>query len=166
MVSMIETSNSTHNDPAMDPVVPKPEPLAEGSISSAVSTPDPEGELLPQDVTQTQKRKGGRKPVRKKSFSLCLPFYMLVSIRGPAIFISAVINRCDYIVSSLIGCVPPYHHPFIVHPDWPFTCSLSHHPGLHLAPLSFLSCLLPHNLSSSFLFIFYYFLFYFFFLLL
>ncbi|PLB36123.1 putative bZIP transcription factor [Aspergillus candidus] len=63
MVSMIETSNSTHNDPAMDPVVPKPEPLAEGSISSAVSTPDPEGELMPQDVTQTQKRKGGRKPI-------------------------------------------------------------------------------------------------------
>lgn len=70
MVSMIETSNSTHNDTAIDPVVPKPEPLAEGSISSAVSTPDPEGELLPQDVTQTQKRKGGRKPVRKISFSL------------------------------------------------------------------------------------------------
>lgn len=68
MVSMVETSNSTQNDnPATEPVVPKTEPLPEGSISSAVSTPEAEGEILMQDVTQTQKRKGGRKPVRKNS---------------------------------------------------------------------------------------------------
>ncbi|BCR96134.1 bZIP transcription factor [Aspergillus luchuensis] len=64
MVSMVETSNSTQNDnPATEPVVPKTEPLPEGSISSAVSTPEAEGEILMQDVTQTQKRKGGRKPI-------------------------------------------------------------------------------------------------------
>ncbi|KAL5334037.1 hypothetical protein BJX70DRAFT_35954 [Aspergillus crustosus] len=63
MVSMVETSPSHHNDMAMDQVAPKPEPLNEGSISSAVSTPDPEGEILMQDVAQTQKRKGGRKPI-------------------------------------------------------------------------------------------------------
>ncbi|KAL3250356.1 hypothetical protein ABHI18_011254, partial [Aspergillus niger] len=61
---MVETSNSTQNDnPATEPVVPKTEPLPEGSISSAVSTPEAEGEILMQDVTQTQKRKGGRKPI-------------------------------------------------------------------------------------------------------
>lgn len=64
MVSMVETSISNHNDMAMDHVAPKSEPLNEGSISSAVSTPDPEGiEVLTQDVAQTQKRKGGRKPI-------------------------------------------------------------------------------------------------------
>ncbi|KKK26868.1 bZIP transcription factor (MeaB) [Aspergillus rambellii] len=63
MVSMVETSHPTQNDMAMDPVVPKTEPLLEGSISSAVSTPDPEGEVLTPDVAQTQKRKGGRKPI-------------------------------------------------------------------------------------------------------
>ncbi|KAG2412254.1 hypothetical protein HFD88_009811 [Aspergillus terreus] len=63
MVSMVETSNSAQHDTAMDPVVPKSEPTLEGSISSAVSTPDPEGESLTQDVAQTQKRKGGRKPI-------------------------------------------------------------------------------------------------------
>ena len=62
---MVETASSTQNEPAMDPVVPKTEPLPEGSISSAVSTPEAEGEILMQDVTQTQKRKGGRKPVRR-----------------------------------------------------------------------------------------------------
>ncbi|KAL2813503.1 hypothetical protein BDW59DRAFT_30900 [Aspergillus cavernicola] len=63
MVSMVETSHSNHNDMVMDRVAPKSEPLAEGSISSAVSTPDPEGDVLIQDVAQTQKRKGGRKPI-------------------------------------------------------------------------------------------------------
>lgn len=57
MVSMVD-----HNDLVMDPV-PKHEPAPDGSISSAVSTPDPEAEPLTQDA-QTQKRKGGRKPVR------------------------------------------------------------------------------------------------------
>ena len=72
MVSMVEASRSIkkhkNNDfSAMDPVVTKPE-LREGSVSSSVSTPDAEIEALTQDVTQTQKRKGGRKPVRKMSF--------------------------------------------------------------------------------------------------
>ncbi|KAH8426995.1 uncharacterized protein LDX57_004716 [Aspergillus melleus] len=91
MVSMVDTSHSNQND--ME-VVPKPEPPIEGSISSAVSTPEAEGEILTQDVAQTQKRKGGRKPVRKKKkneaasspfvksgaphFILdCRPFYLL-----------------------------------------------------------------------------------------
>ncbi|KAL4918535.1 hypothetical protein BDW62DRAFT_200663 [Aspergillus aurantiobrunneus] len=63
MVSMVEASLSNHNDMAMDQVAPKSEPLNEGSISSTVSTPDPDGEILTQDVAQTQKRKGGRKPI-------------------------------------------------------------------------------------------------------
>ncbi|GMG30046.1 unnamed protein product [Aspergillus oryzae var. brunneus] len=61
---MVDTSNPNPNDTAMDTVVPKTEPaVLEGSISSAVSTPEAEGEILTQDVAQTQKRKGGRKPV-------------------------------------------------------------------------------------------------------
>lgn len=63
MVSMVETAHPEHNDTVMDPVVPKSEPLPDGSISSNVSTPDAEAEPLTQDTTQTQKRKGGRKPV-------------------------------------------------------------------------------------------------------
>lgn len=71
MVSMVETaSHPDHNDTVMDPVVPKSEPLPDGSISSTVSTPDAEAEPLTQDTTQTQKRKGGRKPVR---YRLLLP---------------------------------------------------------------------------------------------
>ncbi|KAJ0424164.1 hypothetical protein BJY00DRAFT_14516 [Aspergillus carlsbadensis] len=65
MVSMVETSHSTHNDMALDQVA-KSEPLAEGSISSAVSTPDPEAEILMTQEAQSQniqKRKGGRKPI-------------------------------------------------------------------------------------------------------
>ncbi|KAJ5773981.1 hypothetical protein N7457_008877 [Penicillium paradoxum] len=58
MVSMVD-----HNDMVMDPIVPKHEPGPDGSISSAVSTPDPEAEPLTQDAAQTQKRKGGRKPI-------------------------------------------------------------------------------------------------------
>jgi hypothetical protein len=68
---MVETaSHHDHNDTVMDPVVPKSEPLPDGSISSTVSTPDAEAEPLTQDTTQTQKRKGGRKPVR---YRLLLP---------------------------------------------------------------------------------------------
>ncbi|GIJ87712.1 hypothetical protein Asppvi_006625 [Aspergillus pseudoviridinutans] len=63
MVSMVETSNSNHNDATTDSVVPKSEPLPEGSTSSSVSTPEAEGEVPMQDVAQTQKRKGGRKPI-------------------------------------------------------------------------------------------------------
>ncbi|KAJ5239974.1 hypothetical protein N7468_004593 [Penicillium chermesinum] len=62
MVSMVESARPDHNDSVMDPV-PKSEPLPDGSISSAVSTPDPEVEPLTQDPAQTQKRKGGRKPI-------------------------------------------------------------------------------------------------------
>lgn len=54
---------SVENDMVMDPM-PKHEPGPDGSISSSVSTPDPEAEVLTQDAAQTQKRKGGRKPVR------------------------------------------------------------------------------------------------------
>ena len=64
MVSMVETSHLEHNDTVMDPVVPKSEPLPDGSISSNESSPEAEAELLTQDTAQTQKRKGGRKPVR------------------------------------------------------------------------------------------------------
>ncbi|KAJ5541504.1 hypothetical protein N7494_006580 [Penicillium frequentans] len=63
MVSMVETSHPDQNDMVMDPVVPKTEPMLDGSISSTVSTPDPEVEALTQDPAQTQKRKGGRKPI-------------------------------------------------------------------------------------------------------
>ncbi|KAL2796857.1 hypothetical protein BJX66DRAFT_124654 [Aspergillus keveii] len=65
MVSMVETSHTNHNDMALDQVA-KSEPLAEGSISSAVSTPDPEAEILMTQEAQSQniqKRKGGRKPI-------------------------------------------------------------------------------------------------------
>lgn len=50
---------------AMDSVVPKQEPsdTREGSSNSSVSTPDAEVETFTQDIAQTQKRKGGRKPV-------------------------------------------------------------------------------------------------------
>lgn len=61
---MVETSQPEQNDTVMDAVLPKTEPVPDGSISSTVSTPDAEGEPLTQDTTQTQKRKGGRKPVR------------------------------------------------------------------------------------------------------
>ncbi|CAG8235352.1 unnamed protein product [Penicillium salamii] len=57
MVSMVE-----NNDLGMDPIVPKHEPGPDGSISSSVSTPE-EAEPLMQDAAQTQKRKGGRKPI-------------------------------------------------------------------------------------------------------
>lgn len=50
-------------DGAMDSVVPKTEPDREGSSSSVGSTPEAEIEAFTQDVAQTQKRKGGRKPV-------------------------------------------------------------------------------------------------------
>lgn len=59
---MVETSHPEHND-TVDPA-PKSEPVPEGSLSS-MSTPDAEAETLTQDAVQTQKRKGGRKPVRR-----------------------------------------------------------------------------------------------------
>lgn len=79
MVSMVEaSSNSTlnNNDPAMESVATKSEPILEGSVSPSVSTPEVEVEALTQDVAQTQKRKGGRKPVRKNFFSFfCSPLF-------------------------------------------------------------------------------------------
>ncbi|KAJ5105902.1 hypothetical protein NUU61_003249 [Penicillium alfredii] len=60
MVSMVEASPD-HNEMVMDPM-PKTEPIPDGSISS-MSTPDAEAEPLTQDAAQTQKRKGGRKPI-------------------------------------------------------------------------------------------------------
>ncbi|KAJ5341110.1 hypothetical protein N7541_010234 [Penicillium brevicompactum] len=56
MVSMVE-----NNELGMDPIVPKHEPGPDGSMSPSVSTPE-EVEPL-QDAAQTQKRKGGRKPI-------------------------------------------------------------------------------------------------------
>lgn len=55
-------------------VAPKPEPNnIEGSCSSAVSTPEPDGEVVVRpDPVQRQKRKGGRKPVSSISQSLAL----------------------------------------------------------------------------------------------
>jgi hypothetical protein len=103
---MVDTSNPHQNDTAMDTVVPKTEPtILEGSISSAVSTPEAEGEILTQDVAQTQKRKGGRKPVRKiNSLSpflfiyfiylpnppcgVCVCCVCVMIIRGPALRLS------------------------------------------------------------------------------
>ncbi|KAL1857841.1 hypothetical protein Plec18167_001757 [Paecilomyces lecythidis] len=63
MVSMLEANDSSNNDSLMESVVPKSEPPRDPSVSSAVSTPEAEVEALAQDVVQTQKRKGGRKPI-------------------------------------------------------------------------------------------------------
>ncbi|KAK2757227.1 hypothetical protein FQN54_004741 [Arachnomyces sp. PD_36] len=62
MGSVVQDHNVVDNGNAVDAIVPKAEPAHEGS-SSSVSTPDAEGEPLAQDVVQTQKRKGGRKPI-------------------------------------------------------------------------------------------------------
>ena len=122
---MVETSNPNPNDTAMDTVVPKTEPaVLEGSISSAVSTPEAEGEILTQDVAQTQKRKGGRKPVRK-IYSLFPLFYFFITLLfffsfyppcgvcdgnpGPRItviiiithYVSDLIDRFSYLCPSL-----------------------------------------------------------------
>lgn len=61
---MLEANDSSiNNDSPMETVVPKSEPPRDASVSSAVSTPEAEVETLTQDVVQTQKRKGGRKPI-------------------------------------------------------------------------------------------------------
>lgn len=51
------------DDISMDAIIPKTEPTQDGhaSMSDSVSTPEPEEQN--QDVAQTQKRKGGRKPI-------------------------------------------------------------------------------------------------------
>lgn len=64
MVSAIENGPMRDDDVSMDTIIPKTEGTQDGhgSMSSSVSTPEPEEQN--QDVAQTQKRKGGRKPVR------------------------------------------------------------------------------------------------------
>lgn len=151
---MVETSNPNPNDTAMDTVVPKTEPaVLEGSISSAVSTPEAEGEILTQDVAQTQKRKGGRKPVRKiyslPPFILLYFFYFILfyppcGVRdgnpGPRIaviiiiahYVSDSIDRFSYLCPPLylfFGLFVYYlfllcHLPILAYHD------------LHLLPLS------------------------------
>ena len=82
MVSTTET-NQDQNDieTLMDMVIPKPEPALDGhaSMSSSMSTPEAEAEAetFSQDVVQTQKRKGGRKPV-----CLLFPFRFFDEILG------------------------------------------------------------------------------------
>lgn len=127
MVSMVETSNSTQNDnPATEPVVPKTEPLPEGSISSAVSTPEAEGEILMQDVTQTQKRKGGRKPVRKNSSRVAVlnsVFYCFTpdpDRTDPFGFLYLVVVVACFSLISFLLPLSIYHH--IHHVFW---CSSS-----------------------------------------
>lgn len=108
MVSMVETSHPDQNDMVMDPVVPKTEPMLDGSISSTVSTPDPEVEALTQDPAQTQKRKGGRKPVRNIFASDAI-------IRGPAflfIFFSFIFSCHPLIMSSVWSICPGIFYPF------------------------------------------------------
>ncbi|KAF5014840.1 hypothetical protein F66182_14038, partial [Fusarium sp. NRRL 66182] len=63
MVSAIDTRPMNDDDISMDTIVPKTEAAQDGhvSMSSSVSTPEPEEPN--QDVAQTQKRKGGRKPI-------------------------------------------------------------------------------------------------------
>lgn len=63
MVSAVDTRPMNDDDVSMDTVVPKTEVAQDGhvSMSSSVSTPEPEEQT--QDVAQTQKRKGGRKPI-------------------------------------------------------------------------------------------------------
>lgn len=85
MVSMVETSRSITNNynndsSAMDAIVTKPEPMRDVSVCSDVSTPEAEMEALTQDVTQTQKRKGGRKPVCKMVFLCSSSLPVLCSI--------------------------------------------------------------------------------------
>lgn len=79
MVSMVETSNE-HNDTVMEPM-PKTEPGQDGSLSS-MSTPDAEAEPMTQDPAQTQKRKGGRKPVRTPRISALGAIVLTLLIRS------------------------------------------------------------------------------------
>ena len=51
--------------------VGKNEPSRDGSTSSIASSPEPEAETYTQEHPQTQKRKGGRKPVSSTTPALC-----------------------------------------------------------------------------------------------
>ncbi|PGH18131.1 hypothetical protein AJ79_00759 [Helicocarpus griseus UAMH5409] len=64
MGSLVNVSQINSRDGiSMEEVIPKSEPNPEGSCSSSVSTPEPDGETVIQDAAQRQKRKGGRKPI-------------------------------------------------------------------------------------------------------
>ncbi|KAL2387168.1 hypothetical protein RJZ90_000201 [Blastomyces dermatitidis] len=64
MRSVVNVSQINSRDGIrMEEVIPKSEPNPEGSSSSSVSTPEPDGETVIQDAAQRQKRKGGRKPI-------------------------------------------------------------------------------------------------------
>ncbi|OAX77270.1 hypothetical protein ACJ72_08434 [Emergomyces africanus] len=64
MGSVVDVSQINSRDGIrMEEVIPKSEPNPEGSSSSSVSTPEPDGETVIQDPAQRQKRKGGRKPI-------------------------------------------------------------------------------------------------------
>lgn len=130
MVSMVETSISNHNDMAMDQVAPKSEPLNEGSISSAVSTPDPEGEVLTQDVAQTQKRKGGRKPVRKNHLHMGvdIPLY-----GSPLVYLFISSHSC-YLSTPVLICWPYLFATFFF-----LSCCTLVGPGPRITPLYHLS---------------------------
>lgn len=113
MVSMVEvSSNSTlnNNDPAMESVATKSEPILEGSVSPSVSTPEVEVEALTQDVAQTQKRKGGRKPVCK-IFFYSFVFYA-TSNPGPRTPLFSLFfplfNSYTYHFRILLLTHPPY----------------------------------------------------------
>jgi hypothetical protein len=133
-----------HNDMAMDQVAPKSEPLNEGSISSAVSTPDPEGEVLTQDVAQTQKRKGGRKPVRKNHrhssgggcpflyvfFSGVYRFYLfafllLIYCCSHLLALSFDIILLPCTLVGVSGAPHPGVFPFIIFIDHPYLLPMS-----------------------------------------
>lgn len=141
MVSMVEASSfiQNNNDPGMDPIIPKPEPIPEGSISSSVSTPEAEVEALTQDVTQTQKRKGGRKPVRKILFVFYLVLIdcncqILLQIRGPAL------HRWFFVF---------FHYAPFIHMN---TCSFSLLPSCFLLPffnILYRSMPLRKNVSNA-----------------
>lgn len=122
---MVEaSSNSTlnNNDPAMESVATKSEPILEGSVSPSVSTPEVEVEALTQDVAQTQKRKGGRKPVRNILFYLLFTlfffylFSMRLRIRGPALHHSVCFFHYSTFIHIIFGfyyshnpLISPYH---------------------------------------------------------
>jgi hypothetical protein len=148
MVSMVETSHSNHNDMALDQVA-KSEPLAEGSISSAVSTPDPEAEILMTQEAQSQniqKRKGGRKPVsdlESSSGGLCpfIPFSLFVitlslqhlhnfpTLIYPSSHLLVVLSTMIFFyLASLFGPGPriTFFFQFIIPIDHPYLAILLH----------------------------------------
>ena len=125
MVSMVEASRSVTNNynndsSAMDSVT-KPEPMREVSVCSSVSTPEGEMEALNPDVTQTQKRKGGRKPVCKSVIFL--------------LFLTACV------LLNLYSC----------HPGLRYQCTRSFESGEpHAPPLAFFDSIIIHTFAHDF----------------